>query len=83
MGVPSKRDIHHLQKPVHARDETFGCGSVSVDSWDTAENDDFISEVSRHDKIVLDDEGRCTLLSLDPALENTCCKNTLLRVKIS
>ena len=79
--VTSERDVHHLEELVHAGDHALGRGRERLLSWLTAEYDNLVSQVSRHDEIVLNDEGR-SLCVHNPAFHNARRQNTLFGVEV-
>ena len=81
VGVTSERDIHHLKEPVHSANHAFRGSALRFLGWYAAEHDDLVCEVSRHDEIVLYNEGSL-LLRHNPALHDSCSQNTLFRIKV-
>lgn len=79
--VAAEGDVEVLQELVAASKERFWRVSAGLDSWLTIEDDDAISKVSRHDEIVLDDEGG-SLGVHDESLDDTGSNNTLLGIEV-
>lgn len=54
--ISSERDVHKFKELIHTRDHALGRRAEGALGWLSVEQDDLVSQVSGHDKVVLDDE---------------------------
>lgn len=80
-GVTTEGDVEVLQEGVAAGEERLGLVGVRVDTGLAVKDDDTVGEISGHDEIVLDDEGR--LLGVhDESLDDSRGNDTLLGIEV-
>lgn len=82
VGVAAEGDVETLEEAVAAREQGLRSVCARVDRGEAVEDDDPVSEVSRHDEVVLDDES-CLLRVHYEALDHAGGDDTLLRVKVA
>ena len=82
IGIPPECDIQILQKLIAARQQTFGCIGSGINRRLTIKDNDAICQISRHDEIMLNDEG--SLLGVhDEAFDDAGSDDTLFGVEVS
>ena len=80
-GIPAECDVEILQEGVTASKEGLRLVGMSINTRLAIEDDDAVSKVGGHDKIVLHDESRLLCMH-DEALDDTASNDTLLRIQV-
>ena len=76
VGVTSECNVHHLEELVHSTDHAFRSSTLSFLGRFSAEYNDLVSKICRHNEIVLYDEGSF-FLRHNPTFHDSCSQNTL------